>query len=456
MKIYATIKTAIRALSRNMMRVALTALGIIIGVGAVITMMEIGSGSSTAIRKGIADMGANVLLIIPGNATTGGVNRGVGTALTLTPEDADAVLRECPSVKNAAPVVRARTQLIYGNRNWVPAAMAGTTPAFLEIFNWSELADGDPFTDQDVRSANKVCLLGQTIVRELFQGKSPVGLDVRVNNVSFRVIGTLKAKGANLMGMDQDDILIAPWTTIKYRVTGATLETANQSQSSGAKASTLTLSGLYPGGKIGLYPERSEIQQLNNPMQIRITRIDQILAVAHSELEITGTMNEIKELLRERHGIASGKNDDFEIRDMTELTKTLSSTTNLMTNLLLCVALISLVVGGVGIMNIMFVSVTERTREIGVRMAVGAQSSDILQQFLVEAVMLCILGGAMGILLGLGSSYVVHQILNWPIEASPESILAAVVVATSVGIIFGFYPAWKAARLNPIEALRYE
>jgi ABC-type antimicrobial peptide transport system permease subunit len=455
MKVYRTVRTAMKALRRNPMRAMLTTLGIVIGVGAVIAMMEIGAGSSSSIQQAISSMGANVLLVVPGTAASGGVSFGAGSVTTLTSEDCEAILRECPSVRSAAAAVRARTQVVYGNRNWVPSSIYGTTPAFLDVRDWT-LAEGDPFTDRDVLNGNKVCLLGQTLVRELFQGESPIGKEIRVKNVSFRVVGVLSAKGANMMGMDQDDILLAPWTTIKYRVTGSTLETANQSAGGSSGTSVNTLSNLYPGGQPSLYPERSEIQAADNPMPVRFANIDQILTAAQSSDKIPTAIRQITAMLRERHRIRPGEPDDFNIRDMTEMTKTLSSTTTLMTNLLLCVAMISLVVGGVGIMNIMLVSVTERTREIGLRMAVGARARDILRQFLVEAVVLCLVGGAMGILLGHGGSQLVSLLLRWPVATSPAAIAAAVLVSTVVGIVFGFYPAWKASRLDPIEALRYE
>jgi ABC-type antimicrobial peptide transport system permease subunit len=300
-------------------------------------------------------------------------------------------------------------------------------------------------------------VLGQTPARELFQGEFPVGKEIRVKNVPFRVVGVLSTKGANMMGSDQDDILLAPWTTIKYRVTGTALENANQSAGSGtASGSVNTLSNLYPGDAPSLYPARSTVQAADNPMPVRFANIDQIIAAARSTDEIGSAIGEITNVLRSRHRISAGEPDDFSVRDMTEMTDTLSSTTSLMTNLLLCVAMISLVVGGVGIMNIMFVSVTERTREIGLRMAVGARARDILRQFLVEAVVLCMAGGAMGILLGHGGSYLVWLLLRWPVETSPAAVAAAVLVSAGVGMVFGFYPAWKASRLDPIDALRYE
>ncbi len=455
MKVYRTIRTAMRALRRNPMRALLTTLGIVIGVAAVIAMMEIGAGSSAAVQKSISSMGANVVLVMPGTATSSGISFGSGSVTTLTPDDAAAIQRECPAVKTVAPAVRARVQIVYGNRNWVPSSMYGTTPAFLEVRDWT-VVEGDPFTERDVLNANKVCLLGQTLVRELFDGASPVGKEIRLKNVAFRVVGVLGRKGANMMGMDQDDIVLAPWTTIKYRVTGSSLQNTNQSAASATSSTVNTLSNLYPSGQPSLYPQQSEVQAADTPLPVRFANVDQVLVTARSSVEIPAAINQMTALLHERHHIRDGESDDFTIRDMTEMSNTLSSTTRLMTNLLLCVAMISLVVGGVGIMNIMLVSVTERTREIGLRMSVGARARDILRQFLVEAVVLCLVGGAVGILLGHGGSLLVRMLLRWPVQTSPTAIAAAVIVSAGVGILFGYYPAWKASRLDPIEALRYE
>lgn len=450
------VHTAYKGLSRNVVRAALTALGIIIGVGAVIAMMEIGKGSASSIQSTISSMGANSLLILPGTASSGGVSYGAGSNTTLTPQDAEAILRECPAVRAAAPTVRARTQVVFQNKNWVPSYIYGTTPAFLDVREWG-LSAGSPFTDRDVRNANKVCILGQTLVRELFQNESPIGQEVRLNNVPFIVIGVLSFKGANMMGMDQDDILIAPWTTIKYRVSGSSMASVNQSAASGDTSSQVnTLSKLYPGSNNGLYPVPSSIQAADSPKLVHFSNVDQIMTATRTAGEIPLAIDQITRVLRERHRIREGEESDFNIRDMTEMTKALSSTSSMMTNLLLVVAMISLVVGGVGIMNIMLVSVTERTREIGLRMAVGARSGNILQQFLVEAVALCFFGGFIGILLGRGVSILVSMILHWPTEISLEAIVSAFAVSAMVGIIFGYYPAWKASRLDPISALRYE
>jgi ABC-type antimicrobial peptide transport system permease subunit len=455
---FRVLRTALRALTRNVMRSSLTALGIIIGVAAVIAMVEIGQGASTAVQRTIKSMGANNLLVRPGTAASGGVSLGSGSVVTLTPQDAEAIARECPSVACVAPMVRARTQVVYGNRNWVPVYLYGSTPAFLEVREWGNLAEGEPFTDRDVRNGSKVCLLGQTIVRELFGDESPVGREVRVQNVSFRVIGVLSKKGASMMGVDQDDILLAPWTTIKYRVSGSTLAQVNQSAAAPADTTQKynTLNQPYPGQQTSLYPVPSAAQLANTPMPVRFTNVDEIYVRAHSTEELPDAIRQIKELLRERHRIRPGQPEDFYVRDMTEMSKALGSTAQLMGGLLLVVALISLIVGGVGIMNIMLVSVTERTREIGLRMAVGARPRDILRQFLVEAVLLCLLGGTVGILVGRLGSWGVSYFLNWPTEASLAAVAAAVGVSGAVGVLFGYYPAWKASRLDPIEALRYE
>jgi ABC-type antimicrobial peptide transport system permease subunit len=458
MKAYRILRTALKALRRNVMRSILTTLGIIIGVAAVIAMMEIGKGSSSSIQRTIASMGANNLLVMPGTAASGGVSFGAGSVMTLTPQDAEAILRECSGIRAVAPVVRARTQIVYGNRNWVPLFIDGTTPAFLDVRDWTSLAQGETFTDIDVRNGNRVCLLGQTPVRELFGTESPIGKEIRVQNISFRVVGVLARKGANMMGMDQDDILLAPWTTIKYRVTGSSVSNVNQSTSSTAASgsSVNTLNSIYPNTQLSLYPAPSAAQSADTPLPVRFTNVDQIIAAAASTKQIPRAIQQITRLLEERHRIRKGEADDFSVRDMTEMSSALSSTTDLMTNLLLCVALISLVVGGVGIMNIMLVSVTERTREIGLRMAVGARAGDILRQFLVEAVVLCVAGGALGIALGRGSSYLVTLFLKWPTELSISAIVSAVVVSVGVGVLFGYYPAWKASKLDPIDALRYE
>ena len=399
MRSYITLKTALGALRRNVMRTVLTTLGIIIGVASVITMMDIGHGSSIAIQKTMISIGANTLVILPGALSNAGINYGAGSMMTLSPQDADAIVKESPAIESVAPIVRARTQVVYGNRNWVPTYVYGTTPAFLRVRDWTDLNEGEAFTDHDVRNASKVCIVGQTIVDQLFDGQSPVGKVVRIRNVDFKVLGVLKKKGANLMGLDQDDILLAPWTTIKYRVVASSLTSGNQSATNtSSTAEVNSINQLYPEIQQNLYPVPSSSETADAPLPIRFTTVDQILTAARSSSDIPAAIQQMTMLLRERHHLSDTAPNDFTIRDMTEITKAMSSTTELITKLLLYVAMISLVVGGIGIMNIMLVSVTERTREIGLRMAVGADPGDILRQFLTEAVILCLLGGAIGIL----------------------------------------------------------
>jgi macrolide transport system ATP-binding/permease protein len=453
--------TALGGLRRNVLRAALTTLGIVIGVSAVIAMMELGRGSSSAIQRSIASLGANNLLVLPGTAASGGVSYGAGTVLTLTPEDSEAIASQSSAARAVAPIVRARTQVVYRDRNWVPIYIYGTTPAYLDIREWG-LAEGDSFTERDVRNASKVCVIGQRLVRELFQGESPLEQEIRVENVSFKVIGVLSRKGANMMGIDQDDVLLAPWTTIKFRVTGSSLANPNQSASataasgSGTSQPANTLSQLYPNVESNLYPPPPVTQATGTPLPVRFINVDQISVAARSTEQIPAAIDQITEILRERHRIHGDEPEDFSVRDMAEMTKALSTTTDMVTKLLLAVALISLVVGGVGIMNIMLVSVTERTREIGLRMAVGARRRNILQQFLLESVLLCFCGGIAGILLGRGVSHLITAVLQWPTELSLDAIIAAFAVSVTVGIVFGYYPAWKASRLDPITALRYE
>ena len=453
-----TIRIAVRALRRNVLRSVLTCLGIIIGIAAVIALLEIGQGAAKAIRTAIASFGANIVMVFPGEATNSGVSYGTGTRITLTPEDCQAIADECPAVRKAAPNVQARLQLVYGHRNWQPNSMYGTTPDYLEVGNW-HIAEGEAFTDHDVQSVNQVCLVGQTLVRELFDGESPIGQHIRIHNASLKVVGVLASKGANLMGWDQDDVVIIPWTTMKYRLSNSMLGRTNQSAAaSAADALTAvnTLSNLYPSLALSPFPAPSTAQEADTPQPIRFQNIDQVIISARTPGEIPSAIHQITDLLRERHHLQPGDPDDFQVLNITEFTSALSAATVLMTNLLLCVAAISLAVGGVGIMIIMLVSVTERTREIGLRMAVGARGRDILRQFLVEAVVLCLLGGIIGILIGRGLSLLVQALLHWPIAISIPAILAALTVSATVGIVFGYYPAWKASRLDPIEALRYE
>lgn len=449
--------SAATALRRNVMRSMLTMLGIVIGIMAVVSIMEIGNGASKTLGKSIQSMGANMIMVMPGAAAAAaGIQQGSGSAPTLTPADVEAILLDCPAVATAAPVVMARTQVVYGSTNWVPANMFGTTPAYLEIRDWKNLDEGECFTEQDVRNSNKVCIVGKTLVTELFADCSPIGETIRIQNVPFRVIGVLSRKGANVMGMDQDDILLTPWTTLKYRVSGSALGQVNQSASVGSLDGINSFGDPYPRSHLEFYPTLTTTQMINTPRQTRMTTVDQICASSVSTEKMQMAVDQITATLNRTHQVRPGEAGDFNLRNMTELSEMFGSTTVLMKSLLLMIAGISLLVGGVGIMNIMLVSVTERTREIGLRMAVGARGRDIMIQFLVEAVMLCLIGAMIGIALARGVSMLVTLLMNWPIAASLPAIIAAVSVSILIGVGFGFYPAWRASQLDPIDALRYE
>ena len=444
--------SAVQSLRRNPLRSALTTLGIIIGVASLIAIAEIGKGSWVAIRQILTKMGVDNVLVKAGSASRNGVSLGSGSVKTLTPEDAEAILRECPAVDRLAPIVNARGQVVRGNRNWNPSSFVGTTPDYLAVRDWDELAEGEVFTEVEVRDAATVCVLGQTLVRELFPDESPVGQEVLVAGVPLRVVGTLRRKGADIIGEDQDDILLVPWSTIKYRTSASVAPSAAATGVAGDAAEQINLLRMrYPRSEASAYPAGSAIQAADSPRLERLANVDAILVKTTSTDEIPAAMDQIRRVMRERHGV-----DDFAVQDFTGVIEAVRGTVGLVAGLLVCVALISLIVGGVGIMNIMLVSVTERYREIGLRMAVGARPRDILRQFLVESIVLCVSGGAAGILVGRGSSLLVRKLAQWPTESSTPALIASVSISITIGLIFGYYPAWKASRLDPIEALRYE
>jgi putative ABC transport system permease protein len=403
-----TLKIAIRALRTNKMRSFLTMLGIIIGIAAVIAMMAVGAGASYVISRQIASIGSNIILVIPGSTTSGGLRAGFGSSQSLTTDDVRAIIAECPSVETAAPTVRSSGPVVYGNMNWSTILM-GTTPELLDIREWGVSA-GRSMNQQDVDGAAKVCLLGATVAENLFGGDDPLGKIVRIKKVPFTVIGILEMKGQSPQGQDQDDVVFVPLRTAQRN-----LVRSQQSNTIGA-----------------------------------------VMVKARSKELLAKAEEEVQALLDQRHRITNGKERDFSTRNLSEILAVAEQSSKAMSLLLGAVASISLVVGGIGIMNIMLVSVTERTREIGIRMAIGARRNDILLQFMTEAVLLTMIGGIIGILLGAGGAAVVSRLLAWPTLISLQSITVAFFFSAAVGIFFGFYPARKAANLNPIDALRYE
>ena len=408
MKLLNLIIIAYRSLNKNKVRSLLTMLGIIIGVGSVIAMLAIGQGSRDAIEKQIANMGTNVIMIFPGASFRGGVATAAGTAVTLKLEDVEAIREQCPAVKYLSPVSRAGGQVIAGNSNWNTSTQ-GVYDEFLDIRNL-ELESGTRFTAEDERRAAKVCIIGKTVSDNLFGvDVDPVGQKIRIRNIPFNVIGLLKSKGQSGMGQDQDDIIYAPYSTIQKRMRGSTS-----------------------------------------------TDVQQVYISAISEEDIPLAQSQIDALLRARKNLGLSEEPPYNIRTQTEITQTATATSNTMITLLASIASISLLVGGIGIMNIMLVSVTERTREIGLRMAIGARGRDILRQFLLEAMLLSILGGLIGIALGVGISKALVQFLGWPVTLTTYSIILAFSFASVIGIFFGWYPAKKAANLIPMEALRFE
>jgi putative ABC transport system permease protein len=392
----------------NKMRSALTMLGIIIGVGAVIAMIAVGSGAKKRIAEQIASMGSNMLIVLSGSSTSGGLRFGSGTVPTLTVDDAKAIATEIPSVKYVAPNLSGIAQVVFGNQNW-STIVNGTTPEVLEIREWP-LAEGRSFTQQDVDGATKVCLLGKTVVDNLFGGTDPIGQIVRIKKVPFTVIGVLASKGQSTWGQDQDDTIFVPLATAQKKLFGMQ----------------------FPG-------------------MVRIIAVQAREPEAMKDVE-----NQINDLLRQRHRIQPNQDNDFSVRNLTEIMATAEQSASVMSLLLGAIASISLIVGGIGIMNIMLVSVTERTREIGIRIAVGAKGRDILLQFLIESLVLSLIGGTVGIGIGIAGTLVLSKFTQWPTLFSVEAILLAFLFSGSVGVFFGFYPARKASMLNPIEALRYE
>jgi putative ABC transport system permease protein len=405
MRVGPTFKIAFRALRRNKLRSVLTALGIIIGVGAVIAMVGIGNGAKSQVESQIASLGENLIIISSGSTTSSGIRTGWGGAGTLKIEDAEAIRREVTGVMAVSEEVVSNSQIAAGNQNWF-TRLLGESADYFDIRQWP-LADGVPFTPQDVRSANKVCVIGATTASQIFGGESAVGQILRIKNVPFTVTGVLTRKGLSIQGVDQDDAVIMPFTSAMKRVSGGTT-----------------------------------LRNIN-------------VQVADAN-ELPVAQQQIIDLLRQRHNIRAGRDDDFTVRNQQDIADAATATADVMTGLLFAIACVSLVVGGIGIMNIMLVSVTERTREIGTRMAVGAHGSDILTQFLIEAVSLSSVGGILGIIVGIVGSKAISAFKHWPSLISPSSIVVAFLFSAAVGIFFGFYPARKAAALDPIEALRYE
>jgi len=405
MKIRATLVMALRALRRNKLRTVLTMLGIIIGVAAVIAMVAIGNGATSQVENQIAALGQNVVLVFAGSFTAGGVRAGWGNAGTLKVGDALAIAREVPDAVAVSPEVRTKNQVGAENQNWF-TNIQGESPDYFSIRNW-QFAEGTSFSDRDVKGATKVAVIGQTIVRQLFDNDDPLGQILRVKGVPFEIVGVLAGKGLSVMGQDQDDVVIIPYTSAMKRIMG-------------------------------------------------VTNLSEINIQADTPDKIIDVQNEVADLLRQRHKVVADQNDDFTIHNQQEFTDAATATSRILTILVVSIASVSLLVGGIGIMNIMLVSVTERTREIGIRMAVGAHGRDILLQFLIEATSLSTMGGIIGIVLGIGASKLLSIFAQWPTLVSPLSVVLSFMFSACVGIFFGFYPARKAAALDPIEALRYE
>jgi putative ABC transport system permease protein len=401
-----TLKIATNALRRNKFRAFLTMLGIIIGVASVIAMLAIGQGSKKSIQDQMSDMGTNLIMVMPGSEQRGGVQMAGSNTQSLYLSDVEAIGENCPSISAVSPQVMSGGQLVYGNNNW-PSSVYGVNEKYLDIRKY-ELASGRVFSEKEVKSYAKVGLIGQTIVENLFpDGSNPIGQTIRFNNIPFTVIGVLKDKGENGMGQDQDDLMLTPYTTVQKRI-------------------------------------------------LSITHIQGIFASAATEALNDLAIDQLTETLRYTHKIKDGQPDDFRVMSQSELVQTFTSISDMMTTLLGAIAGISLLVGGIGIMNIMYVSVTERTKEIGLRLSVGGKGYDIMMQFLVESVLLSISGGAIGILLGILTTYLVSSVMNWPVVVMTSAVVFSFLVCSGIGIFFGWYPARKASGLNPIDALRYE
>ena len=403
--LYMAFRIALRALGRNKLRSFLTMLGIIIGVGAVIAMVAIGEGAKALVRQQIASLGTNLLVILPGTVTLGGARTGFGGRQSLTDLDAKAIMAQIPIVSGASPVLRQIQQVIGGEQNW-STSVQGVAPEYQQIRDW-KIVEGRFITQADVESTTKVALIGQTVAYNLFGDESPIDNIIRIKKIPFQIVGVLGAKGQSGMGNDQDDVVMVPYTTMMKRIMG-------------------------------------------------VTYIQQIIVAATSPDLTEEAKNQITLLLRERHKIRQGNDDDFMIRNLSDIAEAASNSATVMAILLGSIASVSLLVGGIGIMNIMLVSVTERTREIGIRMAVGARSRDILLQFIVEALVMAAIGGALGIAIGVASSSIIHRVMEWPVLVRPDVVVIALLVSGGVGVFFGFYPAQKAAHLDPIDALRYE
>jgi putative ABC transport system permease protein len=400
-------RVAMRALYRNKTRSLLTTLGIIIGIAAVIAVWAVGQGASVMMKTQISSLGNNLVMVFPGSSRTGGFHGGMGTQQTLTAEDGEAIVRECPFAAAMSPMTRSGTQVVFRENNWA-TSVQGVGVDYPQVRNWP-VADGDFFTESDVKSATRVCLVGKTVADNLFSGENPVGQTIRIKNMPFFVLGALAPKGTAAFGQDQDDTIIAPYTTVRRVL------------------------------------QRSAFNNVNQVL-ISLTSMD---ALPQARAEISA-------ILRQRHRLSPGTDDDFTVMDQAEVTQTITQTSRLMTVLLLVIASISLVVGGIGIMNIMLVAVSERTREIGLRMAVGARRRDILTQFLAEALALSGAGGLLGIAFGVLAAWILGRVLHWPILVSPMAIVVSVGCSAVVGVIFGLYPAWRASRMDPIESLRHE